>query len=751
MRVLLLFRGASGCGKSAFIKEHGLEQYTLSSDEIRLNFQSPILNPDGTLGISQKANSQVWKMLFNLLEKRMSKGEFTVVDATNAKTSDISRYKEMADRYRYRIYLIDMTDIPIETVKARNASRLPEYKRVPDYVIDNMYVSFATQNIPKGIKVIKPEEFDTILYKPTDFSQYEKIHHIGDIHGCNTVLQRYLDGDLKDNELYIFCGDYLDRGIENAEVLEFLLSIYEKPNVILLEGNHEVYLRNLSSNIEDYTKTFKLETLPEINKAIRSKKFTKRDLRKLCRSFGQVCYYTYHGKKVLVCHGGISNMKENLIFVSTDQIIRGVGNYEDYMDCAMAFERNTNSNTYQISGHRNMHWHAIQATDRCFNLEGKVEFGWYLRTVTLDKNGFKTYNVKNNVFRIQDTKEDIEENKELTHDDFIESLRKSNLIKEKVMGNISSFNFTRGAFYKKAWNKQTIKARGLFIDNRDNSIVLRGYDKFKNINESDETKIDSLQSTLKFPVTAYVKENGFLGLISYNKDDDRLIFATKSIVDYASNESDLVNVFKDLYYEITTESDRMMMLNFLRDQYNADCGLTVICECVHQEKDPHIIEYSKNNIYLLDIISNTLDGIKLAYEDLVEMAETFGLTCKEKAITLNNWKEFYEWYVKVTDEYYLYQGRYIEGFVIEDADGFMVKIKLAYYNLWKVLRGITHSVLKFTHISEPLSINNKEVKKFYHWLKMNRNKYVHVDENNKVIVNKDVNIIQLRNEFKKGK
>ena len=32
MRTLLLMRGAPGCGKSTFIKQHGLEPYTLCAD-----------------------------------------------------------------------------------------------------------------------------------------------------------------------------------------------------------------------------------------------------------------------------------------------------------------------------------------------------------------------------------------------------------------------------------------------------------------------------------------------------------------------------------------------------------------------------------------------------------------------------------------------------------------------------------------------------------------------------------------------
>ncbi len=36
MRILLLLRGAPGCGKSTWIQRQGLKKYTLSADDIRL-------------------------------------------------------------------------------------------------------------------------------------------------------------------------------------------------------------------------------------------------------------------------------------------------------------------------------------------------------------------------------------------------------------------------------------------------------------------------------------------------------------------------------------------------------------------------------------------------------------------------------------------------------------------------------------------------------------------------------------------
>lgn len=47
--------------------------------------------------------------------------------------------------------------------------------------------------------------------------------------------------------------------------------------------------------------------------------------------------------------------------------------------------------------------------------------------------------------------------------DQIKRLRSSTLVKERSFGDISSFNFTRKAFFDAKWNELTTKARGLFI------------------------------------------------------------------------------------------------------------------------------------------------------------------------------------------------------------------------------------------------------------------------------------------------
>ena len=702
MRTLLLLRGSAGCGKSTWITRNNLMQYTLSVDNIRMSCQSPVMQPDGSVAISQSNDKLVWKILFELLENRMKKGEFTVIDATNSKTSEMNRYKELCDIYRYRIYCVDFTDIPIKEVKRRNSNR-EGFKKVPEEVIDKMYSRFETQKIPSGIKVIKPNELDTIWFKPIDLSKYKKIHHIGDIHGCNTVLQQYFDdnGGIKDDEFYIFLGDYIDRGVENVDVIKFLLSIKDRENVLMLEGNHERWLWSYANDCVTSSKEFELITKSQLNNS----EINKKDIRTLYRKYAQCAYYKYHNNIYFVSHGGISTMPNNLTFMATDQLIKGVGKYIDAENIADTWVKTTPNNFYQIHGHRNIKQLPIQVNERVFNLEGKVEFGGHLRCLQIDKNGIYPIEIENKVFKpSNEVKQQIVNN---SIADIIIDLRSNKYIQEKNFGNISSFNFSSRAFYDKVWDEQTTKARGLYIDITKSKVVARAYEKFFNINERPETKFNILLNNLQFPVTAYVKENGFLTIVSYDEYKDDLFIATKSTIN-----GEFTEWFKNIFYNKISSENIIKLKEYIREN-----NVSFVFECVDIVNDPHVIDYSESNMYLLDIVKNDIKFQKYDYKKLIQIANQFGLTYKEKAFEIKNVRDFVDWYYIVLDEFYEYNGRKIEGFVIEDSSGYMVKLKLTYYNFWKFMRSIAAETVKYGYSKRTSALVTPIANKFYAWIK----------------------------------
>ena len=189
------------------------------------------------------------------------------------------------------------------------------------------------------------------------------------------------------------------------------------------------------------SRQFELVTKPELEES----GIKKKNFRKLYRRFAQCAYYEYNGNVYVVTHGGLSTVPENLSFVATEQMIKGVGNYKDYEEVENTFIQTTPDNFYQIHGHRNVKGLPVQVNDRVFNLEGRVEFGGSLRCVQVDSEGIHTVETKNNVFKPQET-DQAETILTSSIADVVISLRSNKYIREKNFGKISSFNFTKKAF-----------------------------------------------------------------------------------------------------------------------------------------------------------------------------------------------------------------------------------------------------------------------------------------------------------------
>ena len=703
MRTLLILRGAPGCGKSTWVEQNGLLPYTLCPDTLRVMCSSRELQADGRFAVARNnaTEKQTWKIIMDLLEYRMSRGELTVLDATASKTKDIQQYKELAEQYRYRSYVVDFTDVPLETCLRQNMQRHPD-KWVPEESIRNIYARFATQPVPARIEVIKPDELYKILEKPIDLSTYKKIVFVGDIHGCHDTLMQYPDfkEGLKDDTAYIFTGDYVDRGNQNAETMHYLYSIMDKPNVCFLEGNHERWIRDYGNSAPAGSKEFEQKTKGQLQRG----NFTEKQARMFYRKVRQFSHFTYNGIEVLACHGGIPHMNTNLVYVPTQAFIHGVGQYSDYQTIADTWMCSTEENQFLVHGHRNTGKDPIQIADRVFNLEGGVEFGGTLRIVELNED------LTWNTVELEDCQPITEElNTEQRAVETVEDadmyLRNNKFVNEKQLGNnISSFNFSREAFYSANWNRQTVLARGLFIDTKENKIMARSYEKFFRINEVRHTELAALKSGLQFPVKAYVKENGFLAIVSYDYNNDDLFIASKS-----TNKGDYVE-----YIKAQLEPYKENILKYLKYYHEINSDLTLVFECVDIEKDPHIIKYEKSTLVLLDAIYNTLEFKTVPYDHLVDFAKTkIGCPVKELAYEIKTWEDFRNLYMEAQDEEYQYNGKYIEGFVFEDATGFMTKCKTGYYNFWKFMRGVADTTLRTGHYRRTGALQTVEANKFY--------------------------------------
>lgn len=307
--------------------------------------------------------------------------------------------------------------------------------------------------------------------------------------------------------------------------------------------------------------------------------------------------------------------------------------------------------------------------------------------------------------------------------EYIEELRKNKGVREKVFGNISSFNFKRKVFYNRKWNDMTIQARGLFIDTEDERIVARGYNKFFNEEEVEETKRENLKKNLKFPIEVYLKENGFLGMLSYNRKTNELMFATKSAI-----EGEHVDYFKSLADSLWSNEQIECIKAYLEMN-----DVTLVFEVIDIVNDLHIIEYKESQIILLDVVKNSRE---FKVYDCEEVADIFDIPCKKLVKVIESWEEYEEWRLDCQD--------FIEGYVVRDSENFMFKIKTDYYKFWKYLRRVVDDVKKDRDVFERYAYkDNWAFRLFYEWLKKNREMLEDIDE---IIVLRNMYIKELEKD-----
>lgn len=544
----------------------------------------------------------------------------------------------------------------------------------------------------------------------------------GDVHASIEPLKQYFsENPIREDEAYIFTGDYFDRGLDNISVFNFLKDLINKKNFIFLIGNHEDRLYKYACGEEfkiDYDIKKTIDELEVIN-------LSKSEIRGFIKSLSQISYITFRDKTYIISHGGISYFPSKpLEFYSTNSFVYGIDKYEVNIDQIYDdYMKKNDEKVYQIHGHRNHFKVGVMDYEFSYNLDDNIENGGNLVILNIDDKGRIDYT------KIQNKKFNENLQEETDCYNLICDLRKSKYVYEKDLGNnIFSFNFTKEAFYNKTWNDLTTTARGLFVDVDKYKVVARSYEKFFKINERIETKIEQLEKSLVFPINVYVKYNGFLGILSVLNDE--LFFATKS-----SNTGDYVEYFKNIFYKKFNEEERNVIKNYIKEN-----NVSLVFEVLDPVNDSHIIYYEEEDIILLDIIYNLVQFKTVPYTELEKVRNDLNLKIKTRAFILNNQEEFKKMSEEVVTDGYQYDSEYIEGFVLEDSNKFMVKIKTRYYSDWKFLRSRMEEALKNNNF-KPVGKSDLENT----FMKYLENKYYNRDCNID-----EVKIVKEREEFLKS-
>jgi predicted kinase len=702
MNTLYLYYGLPGSGKSTKTNELGLEQHSVSMDAVRALFHSVTVGHNGNLGLNNKDDNKTYSIFMDALESRMNSQSSLIVDNTNLYKFHTDGFVKLAELYNYTIKIVDFSDVPMKVIWERNDSR-PVNKRLNPKQLQKMidYVNKSTPVTEWGFEVITPDQMNQEMKSPidsflVDLNGYKKIHHIGDLQGCYKPLEDYIDdaGGLKNDEYYIFVGDLIDRGIENHKVVEYVRSIMYKDNVTLIRGNHENHIERYARRGKIVSSEFRLGTLPQLKRA----GITKADMIELLENMKDFMVYEYNDKKVFISHAGLATVPEFPMLLNNELYSYGFGGYSTDVDNYF-LENHKDDNWYQVHGHRCLTQKNNTKGLKSFSLESKVEFGGYLANLTLDENGFKFIHVPNSIFKedyqhagnpkskfkgkdIDNAVKDLVEKVEsrLNGFNFIAKLRESDLIKEKELANnVASFNFTREAFFKKLFHEDIVtQARGLFIDTKTGEIVGRSYNKFFNINEKGvpDSQECAIINNFEGKISTFKKENGFLGITGYHSKIDELFIASKS-----TNTGDFADNFACILKDALGE-DGLFKLKIQLRMQNA----SAIFEVNDPVNDPHMIKYEKAHVVLLDVVKRDVKFSKIDYDALVKFGESLGIPVKEKGPVFSNVVEFLKFNNAVSNENPILTSKRHEGYVAESDNGEMVKIKLPYYNFWKIMR-----------------------------------------------------------------
>lgn len=715
MRKLFLMYGAPASGKSYILNKLRVEDYTIEVDKVRqlfTNSQDYLIENDNdyqmTSGISSQSDHQVWDCVYDMLENRMKRGQTTFVDATHLFKRAFTMYNKLRNKYGYKVYLIDCMNpyMQIAKLKGLDEQQTRDYlvtelirhngsRRNIDQVSCNVlykytdrYLSAVKQDkVPQWVhklpvelamkkKRIKLQKLDLSNiykalgdYKLVDTSymdKFKRIQVIGDIHGDYDALQKVFENHQK-GDAYVFVGDYLDRGTKNVEVFNFITNVLKGNNLFFLEGNHETHWQAWETN-QKKAGQFGSVTLIELLKRF-GREQVDDSIHKFYHDIKDYLYFNFGGKRYLISHAGLDyttwiNYKDRLDLMNADNCYMGLGtisNQDPYQhDVDVAWNNEAPSDFINIHGHRNNFNH--YQVGNSYNLTDDNNFRW----VTITPDGIEKHEIER-----------------IDKPDFITQVMADPHIHHKELDSgIIANNFDEEAFRKNIWNSETVKARGLFT--RGDSIVGRGFNKFFNLNQLPNETLESLS----YPVVVERKWNGFLGVVFYDKGNQRVKIYSKGGGDVYSALAKKVIHQTGWYNKIR---------NYFKVKENQDT--TILFEIIDPINDPHIELYDSVASRPLAIIQNGENGKVLTYDCIVNGVKTN----KERAYieeeiinnnviaTVNNLNELKEVITKYSQQYPLH-----EGLVLYGANK-MLKIKSPFYLKAKELRNALGHGYKPSH------------------------------------------------------
>lgn len=234
-------------------------------------------------------------------------------------------------------------------------------------------------------------------------------------------------------------------------------------------------------------------------------------------------------------------------------------------------------------------------------------------------------------------------------------------------------------------------ARGIFTAN--GAIVARGYDKFFNVNEVADTKLEKLRAG-HGPYEVSTKENGCIIFVS-GLEDGTLVVCSKHST--GSLEGNTSKHFERGQAEIYAQVERMGKLATELATVLFELNLTAVAELCDDDFEEHILEYPKEmaGLYLHGLNSNTRELSTYPMDLVGEFAHEWGFRQVDYK-KFENFEDLWD-FLELIGKKGVYDGREIEGFVIrnkENGHDFFFKYKFDEpYHLYRQFREVTNKLI----------------------------------------------------------
>lgn len=262
--------------------------------------------------------------------------------------------------------------------------------------------------------------------------------------------------------------------------------------------------------------------------------------------------------------------------------------------------------------------------------------------------------------------------------------------------------------YGKDKIKLPIQARGLFTTN-DDTIVVRGYDKFFNVNEKASTKEENLKSMTTGPYEVTLKENGCIVFISGLSTGDIIVCSKHSTGkrDQDTTRNHALAGEEAVKKQLGNDESKVKELA----KYLYENNLTAIAELCDDEFEEHVLAYPKEKagLYLHGLNYNTIQFRTLSMKDVYEFGDAWNFKAV-KSLKFEDVNELFDFLHKCS-ETGKYNDQEVEGFVIRCKDSshhdFFFKYKFEEpYLLYRQFREVTREL-----ISNKVPIHSIRMKK----------------------------------------